>query len=777
MDQRVNGSLVLIGLNAGSVSIQAQPNGGSLAIRLPNTLPQRGQVLSVTDLLGNAVVTGWTAPIPNASSINGIPITGALTHAGQIPISQPDNASAVWGDPLVQGLYAPGANVLTANPGSTPINPVLIGATNPSNLLKSLNVDSSGNLLVAGTTTATIGGTVAVTQSTSPWVVSGTVNVVSSPPLAVAQTAMPGDATATGTITLTAQNVAIATNGAANVILNVTGAWSGTLQPQLQLADSSWVNSTAFPVLPGGPAVGTIAANGQWETLCGGFKGFRLLSTGTWTSGTATINLQASQASTAIAVRQLTAANLNATVSVDSSAPLATVSGVPKIVQKASVSSTGSVSSISLAFPNPVKAGNTIIVSFAAGTGTAGTPVVADSQVNSYTNSGNRSQAGLTCGLSYAFPQASGANTVTLTKTGAADSMAMQIYEVSGLYTAYNFIVDVNAGSQNTSSSIALNGFGAYPNEFHVTAIGLGTSAQTITLTNAVSKLHWQSDSGQVNPASPGTLFSFLSASSIGFAPSFDTFAATLGGSVPWVAQMMGFIPALSATASVVMGGPFSSGSTFATSPNPVVVGGVDFSALLIKTLGFSGGSVQAILTAGTAVIGHVIVDASSAVIGHVIVDTAPSTAVTNAGTFATQSTLSAETTKVIGTVNVASSPPLSTISSVETSTVYSGTTALTPLFSTIVASASGATTVVALVSSKKIRVLAMQLVASAAVNVKWQSSVAGDITGLAYLAANGGYVLPFNPTGWFQTVAGEALVVNLSGAFAVGGSLTYVTV
>lgn len=60
-------------------------------------------------------------------------------------------------------------------------------------------------------------------------------------------------------------------------------------------------------------------------------------------------------------------------------------------------------------------------------------------------------------------------------------------------------------------------------------------------------------------------------------------------------------------------------------------------------------------LVAGSAVVGHVINDASSAVIGHVIVDTAPSTAVTNAGTFATQSTLSAETTKVIGTVNISS--------------------------------------------------------------------------------------------------------------------------
>lgn len=130
--------------------------------------------------------------------------------------------------------------------------------------------------------------------------------------------------------------------------------------------------------------------------------------------------------------------------------------------------------------------------------------------------------------------------------------------------------------------------------------------------------------------------------------------------------------------------------------------------------------------------------------------------------------------TQALGT----SSNPLHDAASAETSTVYNGSTALTPLFSTIVASASGATTIINAVASKKIRVLALQLVANAAVNVKWQShATPTDITGLAYLATNGGLVLPFNPVGWFQTLTGEALDINLSGAVAVGGSITYVTV
>lgn len=66
-----------------------------------------------------------------------------------------------------------------------------------------------------------------------------------------------------------------------------------------------------------------------------------------------------------------------------------------------------------------------------------------------------------------------------------------------------------------------------------------------------------------------------------------------------------------------------------------------------------NGVQVNAALPSGTNVIGHVINDASSAVIGHVIADTGSTTAVT--GTVTANATLSAETTKVIGTVNVSS--------------------------------------------------------------------------------------------------------------------------
>lgn len=116
-------------------------------------------------------------------------------------------------------------------------------------------------------------------------------------------------------------------------------------------------------------------------------------------------------------------------------------------------------------------------------------------------------------------------------------------------------------------------------------------------------------------------------------------------------------------------------------------------------------------------------------------------------------------------------------VTSPDVSNAYDGTTALTPKFAAVAASSSGDNTIVAAVTSKKIRVLSYTLMANAAVNAKWQSSVAGDKSGLLYLAANGGVSSGFCPLGHFETVAGEALELNLSGAVAVGGHITYVEV
>jgi hypothetical protein len=44
-------------------------------------------------------------------------------------------------------------------------------------------------------------------------------------------------------------------------------------------------------------------------------------------------------------------------------------------------------------------------------------------------------------------------------------------------------------------------------------------------------------------------------------------------------------------------------------------------------------------------------------------------------------------------------------------------------------------------------------------------------------LTTNSGFVLPFNPVGWFETAANTLLNLELSGAVSVDGSLVYIEV
>jgi len=98
--------------------------------------------------------------------------------------------------------------------------------------------------------------------------------------------------------------------------------------------------------------------------------------------------------------------------------------------------------------------------------------------------------------------------------------------------------------------------------------------------------------------------------------------------------------------------------------------------------------------------------------------------------------------------------------------------------YAVINANTSGNNTVVAAVASKRIRVLSMWIICTSAGDVRWESAAGGTaLTGQAPVAANGGYVLPYNEGGWFQTVAGELLNLELSGTLDCNGSLSYVEV
>lgn len=98
-------------------------------------------------------------------------------------------------------------------------------------------------------------------------------------------------------------------------------------------------------------------------------------------------------------------------------------------------------------------------------------------------------------------------------------------------------------------------------------------------------------------------------------------------------------------------------------------------------------------------------------------------------------------------------------------------------LFGAISVSSSGDNTVIAAVPNRQIRVVKVAMVCAAAVVCTWKSSVSGAISGPMSFATNGGISEPYTPVGIFQTAIGEGLVLNLTGAISVGGTLTYILV
>jgi hypothetical protein len=98
--------------------------------------------------------------------------------------------------------------------------------------------------------------------------------------------------------------------------------------------------------------------------------------------------------------------------------------------------------------------------------------------------------------------------------------------------------------------------------------------------------------------------------------------------------------------------------------------------------------------------------------------------------------------------------------------------------YAAIAAAASGDNELVAAVAGKKIRVLSLLLVVPSNLVIAFESDASGTaLTGDMELGEKKPLVLPFNPEGWFETVAGESLNLELAGATATAGCLSYVEV
>lgn len=110
-----------------------------------------------------------------------------------------------------------------------------------------------------------------------------------------------------------------------------------------------------------------------------------------------------------------------------------------------------------------------------------------------------------------------------------------------------------------------------------------------------------------------------------------------------------------------------------------------------------------------------------------------------------------------------------------QTDALLSDTTVLTPKFAKIDTATSA--DLIALVSSKKLRIISGFLTVAADTTIKFQSGGSTDLTGAMTVKAGGGFVWNFNPTGHFETASGAKLNMVLGTAVQVSGGLTYVEV
>lgn len=83
---------------------------------------------------------------------------------------------------------------------------------------------------------------------------------------------------------------------------------------------------------------------------------------------------------------------------------------------------------------------------------------------------------------------------------------------------------------------------------------------------------------------------------------------------------------------------------------------------------------------------------------------------------------------------------------------------------------------IVAAVTGKKIRLVSLFFVASAAVTLTLRSTTTA-LSGAMAFAQNGGLMLPVNQFGWVQTAKGGALNLLMGSAVQVSGAANYIEV
>lgn len=229
-------------------------------------------------------------------------------------------------------------------------------------------------------------------------------------------------------------------------------------------------------------------------------------------------------------------------------------------VQKVVNASTGNVASIAAVFGKANTSGNSIVV--VVGNGNNGTLTVTDSNSNVYQSATPAAVNTVESQIFFSVGPASGGgivggtaiNTVTVANAGTAASMAVEVYEVSGLIALVSAQPDVattNTGTSGTASTSVISP--ASTNELAFAGIAVGTAAQTITAGSG-----WTNDSGQQNPTTPSGLYSFVAMSQ--FLGSLKTVIpqATFT-SEPWAMAVATFRPVILGIGGTVFTSPIGS--------------------------------------------------------------------------------------------------------------------------------------------------------------------------------------------------------------------------
>lgn len=88
---------------------------------------------------------------------------------------------------------------------------------------------------------------------------------------------------------------------------------------------------------------------------------------------------------------------------------------------------------------------------------------------------------------------------------------------------------------------------------------------------------------------------------------------------------------------------------------------------------------------------------------------------------------------------------------------------------------ASGDNNIVAGTALQTVRLWGLFFVVAADVNIRFKDGAGSNLTGLMTMFGGGSFFLPFMTRPWFTTSAGNALILNLSGAVQVSGRAYYV--